>query len=130
MIKTDFKSERAESSQAAYSPTKLYITDLNIIVIYHTYWFSQVNTKTYVSGYNIANEEKCGKKSFLLSLFLSPLWDLNEDSISYSIWKLCSENINMTNLNCIIENLNGSLSCNLFSNALERPFEVALILLI
>lgn len=44
---------------------------------------------------------------------------------------LCSENINMTNLNYIIENLNGRLSCDLFSNnGPERPFEVALILLV
>lgn len=34
----------------------------------------------------------------------------------------------MTNLNYIIENLNGRLSCDLFShNGPERPLEVALI---
>lgn len=44
---------------------------------------------------------------------------------------LCSENINMTNLNYIIENLNGRFSCDLFSNnGLERPFEIALILFV
>jgi len=42
---------------------------------------------------------------------------------------LCSEN-NMTNLNFITENLNGRLSCDLFSNnGPERPLEVALIML-
>lgn len=42
---------------------------------------------------------------------------------------LFSEN-NMTNLNFIIENLNGRLSCDLFSNnGPERPLEVTLIML-
>lgn len=44
---------------------------------------------------------------------------------------LCSENINMTNLNYITENLNGRLSCDLFSkNGPERPLEVSLIMLV
>lgn len=37
----------------------------------------------------------------------------------------------MTNLNYTIENLNGRLSCDLFSNdGPERPLEVALIILV
>lgn len=37
----------------------------------------------------------------------------------------------MTNLNYIIENLNGRLSCDLFSNdGPERPLEVSLIILV
>lgn len=111
------------------SPSCIW-SDFNNIVIYHTYRFSQVNTKTQISDSKIENEEKWRRKSFLLSFSPPPFWKLNEDSISYS-GSLCSENITMTNLNYIIENLNGRLSCDVLSHDRpERPLEVALVRLV
>lgn len=108
------------------------LSDLNIIVIYHTYRFFSGQCKNLCVRLQDSKWRKVRKQAIFIIFIPNPLLRSKYRFDFFLLYEsLCSENLNMTNLRYIFENLNRKLSCNLFSNnGPERPLKVALIRLI
>lgn len=108
------------------------LSDLNIIVIYHTYRFFSGQCKNLCVRLQDSKWRKVRKQAIFVIFIPNPLLRSKYRFDFFLLYEsLCSENLNMTNLRYIFENLNRKLSCNLFSNnGPERPLKVALIRLI
>ena len=121
----------SQIKSSIYSPAKLYVIWLEYYCNLSYLIFSG-QCKNLCIRLQDSKWRKVRKQAIFIIFIPNPLLRSKYRFDFFILYEsLCSENLNMTNLRYIIENLNGKLSCNLFSNnGPERQLRVALIRLI